>query len=232
MQLRSLDVERPPAPLQSSKGRERSSKALATISDFVVDTRLTEFHVIQADWAHLSSDVLAAIVLKQDLQAQKAMHNVCQQWTTAVRCNMQSMQPLTLHTEHLKMYFPAVRQLFLKGIPFEQNSTLCLATMKQLQGLRIQHCSFVAGESIAELATLSGRPAGTPFVLSAPFIPTEHHLAYFISAIPERQESEAELAAKAGTAAVTLSRFVLIAPLQLPLPYSLKCPTLHLPVRR
>ena len=87
------------------------------------------------------------------------MHQVCQQWTTAVRCNMHSMKPAALHTEQLKLYFPAVRHLYLHRVPFQQNSTLCLATMQELQTLRIQNCSFDAGESVAELAALSGKPS-------------------------------------------------------------------------
>lgn len=110
----------------------------------------------KADWAHLPSDVLAAIVLNQDVHAHKTMHLTCQQWTTAVRCNMHTMQPAELHTEQLRMYFPSVRHLFLHNISFQQNSTLCLATMRHLQTLQLQNCRFEAAESVAELAALSG----------------------------------------------------------------------------
>ena len=110
----------------------------------------------QADWAHLPSDILSAIVLRNDLTTHKQMHLVCRQWTTSVRCNLHTMQPPVLSTEQLKLYFPAVRHLYLKKVAFVQNSTLCLATISNLQTLSLQNCSFDGCESIAELATLSG----------------------------------------------------------------------------
>lgn len=66
------------------------------------------------------------------------------------------MQPAALSTEQLKLYFPAVRHLFLNKVAFGQNSTLCLATLRKLQTLSLQNCSFEKCESIAELAALSG----------------------------------------------------------------------------
>lgn len=106
----------------------------------------------------MPSDVLAAIVLKQDMHSHKTMHLVCQQWTTAVRCNMHTMQPAELHTEQLKMFFPSVHHLILHNITLQQQDTLCLASMQQLQTLCIQACTFQAGlgTSIADLATLTG----------------------------------------------------------------------------
>ena len=67
------------------------------------------------------------------------------------------MQPATLSTEQLKLYFPAVRHLFLNKVAFGQNSTLCLATLRKLQTLSLEDCSFEKCESIAELAGLSGK---------------------------------------------------------------------------
>ncbi len=66
------------------------------------------------------------------------------------------MQPAALSTEQLKLYFPAVRHLFLNKVAFGQNSTLCLATLRKLQTLSLGDCSFEKCESIAELAALSG----------------------------------------------------------------------------
>ena len=85
------------------------------------------------------------------------MHLVCRQWTTSVRCNLHTMQPAALSTEQLKLYFPAVRHLFLNKVAFGQNSTLCLATLRKLQTLSLEDCSFEKCESIAELAALSGK---------------------------------------------------------------------------
>jgi hypothetical protein len=85
------------------------------------------------------------------------MHLVCRQWTTSVRCNLHTMQPAALSTEQLKLYFPAVRHLFLNKVAFGQNSTLCLATLRKLQTLSLENCSFEKCESIAELAALSGK---------------------------------------------------------------------------
>lgn len=112
---------------------------------------------LQADWAHLSSDVLSAVVLRNNLDTHKQMHLVCRQWTTSVRCNLHTMQPAALSTEQLKLYFPAVRHLFLNKVAFGQNSTLCLATLRKLQSLSLEDCSFDKCESIAELAALSGK---------------------------------------------------------------------------
>ncbi len=67
------------------------------------------------------------------------------------------MQPAALSTEQLKLYFPAVRHLFLNKVAFGQNSTLCLATLRKLQTLSLENCSFEKCESIAELAALSGK---------------------------------------------------------------------------
>ena len=67
------------------------------------------------------------------------------------------MQPAALSTEQLKLYFPAVRHLFLNKVAFGQNSTLCLATVRNLQTLSLENCSFEKCESIAELAALSGK---------------------------------------------------------------------------
>ena len=134
-----------------------SRTAACAITSVVDKCSVTTFSAyLQAEWGHLPSDVLAAIVLHQDLHTHKTMHLVCQQWTTAVRCNMHTMQPAQLHTEQLRMYFPSVRHLLLHKTAFQQNSTLCLAAIRQLQTLRVQECTFEACESIAELATLTG----------------------------------------------------------------------------
>lgn len=87
----------------------------------------------------------------------KQMHLVCKQWTTSVRCNLHTLQPSVLSTEQLKLYFPALRHLYLKKIAFVQNSTLCLATLRNLETLSLQDCDFEKCESIAELAALTGR---------------------------------------------------------------------------
>jgi len=72
------------------------------------------------------------------------------------------MQPAALSTEQLKLYFPAVRHLFLSKVAFGQNSTLCLATLRKLQTLSLENCSFEKCESIAELAALSGKDYSNP----------------------------------------------------------------------
>lgn len=123
---------------------------------WIVGSRKHSCRAPQADWAHLSSDVLSAVVLRNNLDTHKQMHLVCRQWTTSVRCNLHTMQPATLSTEQLKLYFPAVRHLFLNKVAFGQNSTLCLATLRKLQTLSLEDCSFEKCESIAELAGLSG----------------------------------------------------------------------------
>ncbi|KAL0021146.1 hypothetical protein WJX77_004971 [Trebouxia sp. C0004] len=123
---------------------------------WIVGSRRHACRAPQADWAHLSSDVLSAVVLRNHLDSHKQMHLVCRQWTTSVRCNLHTMQPAALSTEQLKLYFPAVRHLFLNKVAFKQNSTLCLATLRKLQTLSLGDCSFEKCESIAELAALSG----------------------------------------------------------------------------
>lgn len=110
----------------------------------------------QADWAHLSSDILSGIVLKNSLDSHKQMHLVCRQWNTSVRCNMHTMHPKILSTEQLKLYFPALRNLHLTKVAFKQNSTLCLATLDRLHTLRLQSCAFDKCESVAELRMLTG----------------------------------------------------------------------------
>ncbi|KAL0043557.1 hypothetical protein WJX79_008345 [Trebouxia sp. C0005] len=123
---------------------------------WIVGSRKHSCRAPQADWAHLSSDVLSAVVLRNNLDTHKQMHLVCRQWTTSVRCNLHTMQPAALSTEQLKLYFPAVKHLFLNKVAFGQNSTLCLATLRKLQTLSLADCNFEKCESIAELAALSG----------------------------------------------------------------------------
>ena len=127
---------------------------------------------LQADWAHLSSDVLSAVVLKSNLDTHKHMHLVCNQWTTSVLCNLHTMLPSVLSTEQLKLYFPALRHLFLHKVTFAQNSTLCLATVRHLQTLSLKSCTFDQCESVAELAALSGildQPIGRHCYCSATY---------------------------------------------------------------
>ena len=120
----------------------------------------------------MSSDVLSAVVLKSNLDTHKHMHLVCKQWTTSVRCNLHTMQPSVLSTEQLKLYFPALRHLFLHKVTFAQNSTLCLATVRHLQTLSLKSCTFDQCESVAELAALSGildKPIGRHCYCSATY---------------------------------------------------------------
>lgn len=131
---------------------QRRGPALSTVSQLTLSLSLA-----QADWAHLSSDVLSAIVLKDSVDTYKQMHRVCRQWNTSVRCNMHTMQPKVLNTEQIKLYFPAIRHLHVSKIAFKQNSTLCLATLRNLQTLSLQTCAFDKCESIAELAALTGK---------------------------------------------------------------------------
>lgn len=118
-----------------------------------VETLLT---CVQADWAHLSSDILSGIVLKNSLDTHKQTHLVCRQWNTSVRCNLHTMHPKVLSTEQLKLYFPALRNLHLTKVAFKENSTLCLATLHRLDTLSMQSCSFDKCESVAELGSLTG----------------------------------------------------------------------------
>lgn len=94
------------------------------------------------------------------------------------------MQPAALSTEQLKLYFPAVKHLFLNKVAFGQNSTLCLATLRKLQTLSLADCNFEKCESIAELAALSGKAYLIPFhCVSLHCLPASRIAWLYLSAI-------------------------------------------------